>query len=188
MKEKIGQKTVMGTKTIEMVQVALLAALTYLATAAIAIPVGDNAVLHVGDAIVYISAILLGKKKGAIAAAIGMTCFDLFSPYYIWAPFTFVIKGMMAYITGAIAYRGEFEGENILNNIFAFTVAGIAMVIGYFIAGGCLNHFVYGIVTLKGGLIVAIKDIPANLLQVAFGMAIAIPLSTPLKKHLKKYL
>lgn len=136
MKEKISIKTsVNSSKTIEIVQIGLMAALTYIATAVIAIPVGDNAVLHLGDTVLFLSAVLLGKKRGAIAAAIGMTIFDLFSPYYIWAPFTFVIKGIMAYVAGAIAYRSNFEGGNSWNNLFAFIVSGIVMILGYFLAG-----------------------------------------------------
>ncbi len=189
MKEKMSIKTSgSSSSTIEIVQIGLMAALTYIATAVIAIPVGDNAVLHLGDTVLFLSAVLLGKKRGAVAAAIGMTFFDLFSPYSIWAPFTFVIKGVMAYIAGAIAYRSNFEGDNFWNNLFAFIVAGVVMISGYFFAGGCLNHFVYGIPTLGQGFIVAIKDIPANRLQVVGGIVIGLPLSMPLKKYLAKYL
>ena len=189
MKEKMSIKTSRSSSsTIGIVQIGLMAALTYIATAVIAIPVGDNAVLHLGDTVLFLSAILLGKKRGAVAAAIGMTFFDLFSLYSIWAPFTFVIKGVMAYIAGAIAYRSNFEGDNFWNNLFAFIVAGVVMISGYFLAGGCLNHFVYGMPTLGQGFIVAIKDIPANILQVVGGIAIGLPLSMPLKKYLAKYL
>ncbi|MEG1254265.1 ECF transporter S component [Clostridium sp.] len=176
------------TKTISMAQIGMMAALTYIATAVIAIPVGDSAVLHLGDSVLFLCAILLGKKKGAVAAAVGMTFFDLFSPYFIWAPFTFVIKGVMAYIAGSIAYRSSYKGDNFWNNLCGFLAGGIFMIAGYFIAGGILNHFAYGIPTLGQGLLVAIKDIPANMIQVVGGIAIALPLSLPLKKYLGKYL
>lgn len=189
MKEKVSIKASRNSfSTSGIVQIGLMAALTYIATAFISIPVGDNAVLHIGDAVLFLCAILLGKKRGAVAAAIGMTFFDLFSPYYIWAPFTFVIKGVMAYIAGAIAYRGGFEGEKFWNNLFAFIVAGIVMIFGYFLAGGCLNHFVYGMPTIGQGFVVALKDIPANILQVVGGIVIGLPLSISLKKYLAKYL
>lgn len=176
------------SNTISLVQMALMTALTYIATAVIAIPVGESAVLHLGDTLVFLCAILLGKKKGAIAAALGMTFFDLFSPYYIWAPFTFIIKGAMAYIAGMIAYRGSYEGNSFVNNLFAFIIAGIVMIAGYFFAGGLLNHFAYGIPTLSEGLLVALKDIPANILQVVGGIALGLPLAIPLKKYLGKYI
>lgn len=174
--------------TITLVQIALMAALTYIATSVIAIPVGDNAVLHLGDTLVYLCAILLGRRKGTLAAALGMTFFDMFSPFYIWAPFTFIIKASMAYVAAIIAYRGKYNGDSMINNLVAFITAGVVMIAGYFIAGGLLNHFAYGIPTLGQGLIVALKDIPANIFQVVGGTAIALPLSIPLKKHLGKYI
>lgn len=189
MREKISVKAsnnIITTNTI--VQIGMMAALTYIATAMIAIPVGNRAVLHLGDAVLFLCAILLGKKKGALAAAIGMTFFDLFSPYYIWAPFTFVIKGIMAYIAGSIAYRNNYEGTNIWNNLFAFIVAGIFMIAGYFISGGALNHFAFGMPTMVQGLLAAGADIPANILQVVGGIAIALPICKTLKEHLGKLL
>ncbi|MEG2291222.1 MAG: ECF transporter S component [Clostridium sp.] len=188
MKTKLSVRNSKSCRTISMVQVGMMAALVYIATAIIAIPVGESAVIHLGDTVLFLCAILLGKKKGAVAAAIGMTFFDLFSPYYIWAPFTLVIKATMAYIAGTIAYRNNYEGDNLWNNLFAFIVAGIFMIGGYFIAGGILNHFVYGIPTLSQGFLVAIKDIPANIIQSTGGIIIALPLSLPLKKYLAKYI
>jgi len=117
-----------------------------------------------------------------------MSLYPAFSPYFIWAPFTFVIKGVMAYIAGSIAYRGSYEGDNLWNNLFGFLAGGVFMIAGYFIAGGILNHFAYGIPTFGQGLLVAMKDIPANMFQVVGGIAIALPLSLPLKKYLGKYL
>jgi len=52
MKEKASIKASRNSfRIIEIVQIGLMAALTYIATAVIAIPVGDNAVLHIGDAV-----------------------------------------------------------------------------------------------------------------------------------------
>jgi uncharacterized membrane protein len=182
---KLSVKNKSSIDTLSLIQVGLMAALTYIATSMIAIPVGNGAVLHIGDTVVFLAAVLLGKKKGAVAAAIGMTLFDVLSPYIIWAPFTLVIKGVMAYIAGTIAYRNGYEGKNFINNLFAFVVAGIFMIGGYFIAGGILNHYAYGAPTLTTGFILALKDVSFNALQVLAGMAIALPLAAPLKKMLK---
>lgn len=182
---KLSVKGRSSVDTLSLIQVGLMAALTYVATSVIAIPVGNGAVLHIGDTVVFLAAVLLGKKKGAVASAIGMTLFDVLSPYIIWAPFTLVIKGVMAYIAGSIAYRKGYEGKNFINNLFAFVVAGAFMVFGYFIAGGILNHYAYGAPTLVTGFILALKDVSFNVLQVLAGTAIALLLATPLKKMLK---
>lgn len=182
---KLSMKNSSSSDILSLIQVGLMAALAYVATSMIAIPVGNGAVLHLGDAVVFLSAILLGKKKGAIASAIGMTLFDALSLYAIWAPFTLVIKGVMAYIAGAIAFRKGYEGKNFINNLFAFIVAGIFMIVGYFIAGGVLNRFAYGAPNMLAAFALALKDVSFNGLQVLAGIVIALPLTLPLKKVLK---
>jgi uncharacterized membrane protein len=156
---------------IDIVQVALMAAMVFVTTYIIEIPVGTKAVLHIGDTMVFAGAIILGKKKAALAAAIGMGLFDLLSPYAVWAPFTFVIKGVMAYIAGAIAYRKDYEGKNLANNILAFIAAGLWMILGYYFSGGIIYR----------SLIVALGDVVGNIIQVAAGVVLAIPLIAALK-------
>lgn len=170
-------------RTIDMVQIALMAAIVYVVTAMINVPVGiggNKAVLHLGDSIVFLAAVLLGKKKAAIAAAIGMSLFDLLSPYAIWAPYTFVIKGIMGYIAAVIAYRSSYKGENILNNIFSFAIAGIWMIGGYYLAGIIIE--LYGNVPLNQAAIAELTYIPANIAQVIVGIIIAVPISEMLRR------
>ena len=45
----------------------------------------------------------------------------------IWAPFTIVIKAVMAIIAASIALRKDYEGEKVWNNALAFIVAGLWM-------------------------------------------------------------
>lgn len=174
-----------SNSTLSLIQIGLMAALAYVVTSMIHIPVGNGAVLHLGDSIAFLAAILLGRKRGAVAIAIGMTLFDLLSPYLIWAPFTAVIKGGMVYIAATIAFRKSYDGKNFFNNMWAFVVAGIFMCTGYYIAGGFLNYFVYGAPTLTSAFILALKDVSFNILQVLVGMAIALPLAPSLKRVLK---
>lgn len=162
-------------KTISLVQIGLMSAIVYIATAIIYIPsITGKGVIHLGDSAVLISAILLGRKKGAISSAIGMSLFDILSSYTIWSPFTFVIKGLMAYIAATIAYRGNFQGKNLLNNIFGCILASIVMIIGYFFTGWILYGFP-----------AAVAGIPGNIAQALAGTIIAVPLSMVLKKHIK---
>lgn len=178
------KKTLAGNlKVQDMVQVALMAALTYIATSVINIPSGVivKGVVHLGDSMVFLAAVLLGRKKAFLSAAIGMCLFDLLSPYAIWAPFTFVIKGVMGYIAASIAYRSNYDGENIWNNIFAFAIAGIWMILGYYIAGVIIMHFVMK-VAVGQAFVLAAAEIPGNIAQVVVGMALALPLGKILKK------
>lgn len=167
----------------DIVQISLMAAITYIATAVINIPSGViiKGVVHLGDSIVFLAAILLGKKKGFLSAAIGMSIFDLFSPYAIWAPFTFVIKGVMAYIAATIAYRKDYGGNNIFNNVFAFILGGIWMIGAYYLAGAMIMHFVTKIAFTQA-FVLSAAEIPGNIAQVVAGMTLAIPLGKVLKK------
>lgn len=169
-----GRKEVISNniKVNDIVKVGVMAALIYVATWLIHIPIGEKAVLHLGDSMVFTAAIILGKKKAGAASAIGMCMFDILSPYAVWAPFTFVIKGLMGYIAGWIAYRKDYEGNNFWNNILAFTLAGIFMIVGYYLAGSLIYS----------SFIIAINDIPGNIIQVVGGAIIAIPLGKLLKK------
>jgi len=170
-------------KTIDIVQISLMAAITFIATSVIHVPTFMG-VLHLGDSMIFLSAILFGRKKSAIASAVGMCLFDLISGYTLWAPFTFVIKGVMGYIAGNIAYRKNYNGNNISNNIFAFVIAGIWMITAYYLGGAIILTFISKEFALKQALIISLKDIPTNILQVVGGIVLALPLIASLKSKI----
>lgn len=175
------ENRVSSIKTIDIVQIGIMAAIIYIATYLIKIPVGNKAVFHIGDSMVYLAAILLGKKKGVIAAALGMTLFDLTTPWFYWAPFTLVVKGGMAYLAAVIAYRKDYNGENLWNNLFAFIIAGVWMVFGYLLSG----FLVYKLIS--NNALLALADIPANIGQIIVGIALGLPLTMILVKYNKKH-
>lgn len=163
----------------ELVLTALMIALVYLAGSLIKVPTVGGFV-HIGDCMVFLSVVVLGKKKGAVASAFGMLLVDVLGGYYMWAPFTFIIKGIMAYIAGVIIEK--IGGKNAFENfkkeyIVGFIAGGIFMVIGYFLAGTILAGLLTEKLGLVQGLAVAAKDIVGNIIQVVTGIVIAIPLS-----------
>lgn len=178
----------LGSKTTgvqDIIQVGLMAAITFVMTSIAHVP-SFMGVVHLGDSMIFLGAILLGKKKGAVSAAIGMTLFDLLNGYTTWAPFTFVIKGIMGLIAGSIAYRKRYNGESLLNNLFSFLIAGIFMIAAYYFSGVLMARFiVLKAATLSQAFIIATKDIPGNIAQVAAGIIIGLPLSLTIKKALK---
>lgn len=167
------------------IQIALMAAITFVMTSIIHIP-SFMGVVHLGDSMIFVGAILLGRRKGAISAAIGMALFDLLNGYTIWAPFTFIIKGVMGFIAGSIAYRKSYNGSNSINNLFAFLVSGIFMIAAYYFFGALIaKFFLFKEATLSYAFIIAAKDIPGNIAQAATGIIIGLPLSLTIKKALK---
>lgn len=173
--EAIAKKNIVNysNKTREMIQTGLLIALVFIATSFINIrlPIAANGgLVHLGTGMLYISAIVFGKKKGALSGAIGMALFDLVSGWTLWAPFTFIIRGIMGYIVGLIASKNE--GKNIITNVVAIIVSVPVIIIGYYITEGILY----------GNWITPMASIPGNITQCIVGAIIAIPACKVLKK------
>ena len=126
-------------------------------------------------ALVFIAAIVFGKRKGAIAGAFGMGLFDLLSEWAIWAPFTFVVRGVMGYIIGSIAWSGNKKGESIKTNIFAIIISGVWMIFGYYVTE----------MILYGNHAKAMLSIPGNITQIVIGLVIGVPIAKILRKYIK---
>ena len=88
-------------KVLRLVQTALLAALTCVTTMVIQIPTGGG-YLNPGDCFVQLSGWILGPWYGFIAAGLGSMLSDLFAGYAMYAPGTFLIKGLDALVSGLI--------------------------------------------------------------------------------------
>jgi len=165
-------------KTKDMVETALLTALVFVATAFINIrlPIAaSGGLVHLGTAMLVIASVVFGKEKGAIAGAVGMAIFDLSSGWALWAPFTFVIRGVMGYLLGAISYSNNKNGDNNIINIFAVIISGIWMIGGYYLTE----------VILYGNWFSPVASIPGDITQIVMALIIGIPMAKILKKYVK---
>lgn len=143
------------TKIKEVVISAMLASLTCVATMIIKIPTPLHGYANLGDCIVLLSAFLLPVSYGFCAAAIGSALADVLSGYAMYAPATFVIKGLMV-IVACFIYKQFTKKDKklLLGKIISGFVAEIVMVAGYFVFEG----FLYG---FEASLV----NIPANAIQ-----------------------
>ena len=154
------------TKT--MVKYGMLMALTTVMTMAIRIPTpGTNGYLNLGDMVVFLSALILGRKGGFVVGGVGSAMADLLSGYTHYAPITLIVKGLEGYIAGRI-YETRL-GQRV--PLLATTIGGIWMAFGYYFA----EIFMYG-----GKA--ALASIPGNLLQGIVGAITAVALFAALKK------
>lgn len=156
----------------------LLIALVFIATRFINIRLplaSTGGLVHLGNTMLFISAIVFGKKKGAVAGAFGMGLFDLLSDWAIWAPFTFVVRGVMGYIIGSIAWSDNKKGNNMITNIAGIAISGVWMIFGYYITE----------MILYGNHTKALLSIPGNITQIVIGLIIGVPVAKVLKKYLK---
>lgn len=152
--------------TRDMVLTSVLVALVFIFTRFINIrlPISINGgLIHMGNFMLFISAIYFGKKKGAIAGAFGMAIFDILSGWMLWAPFTFVVRGVMGYIVGAIAETKQ--GKSVFMNTAAIAAGGLWMIGGYYITE----------VILYKNWIAPVTSIPGNITQIVIGLVSALP-------------
>ena len=82
--------------TQRIVMAAMLVALTTVATMIVKIPSPLKGYINIGDCVVLLAGWSLSPLYGFLAAGIGSALADLFSGYIVYAPATFLIKGLMA--------------------------------------------------------------------------------------------
>ena len=114
---------------------AMLAAMTAIATMVIKVPtLGTNGYVNIGDALVIVSAWMLGNPYGALAAGLGSALADILSGYGSYAPATAVIKFVMAFVFTLIySAMSKDRSANIFASVVASLVAEIIMIAGYFL-------------------------------------------------------
>ena len=120
----------------------MLAALVAVFTAYVSVPIAGG-YFHPGDAMIALSAAVLGPYA-AIPAAIGSALADLLAGYTIYAPFTFVIKGLV----GLIAGLGCKNGRNGLAAGAMLIAAGLVVPAGYFVTDCVLYSFATALASL----------------------------------------
>jgi len=146
------------TNTKELVITALFIALILVFTAFVNIrlPIGGNGgLIHLGNIPLFIAAIIFGKKTGSIVGAVGMGLFDLLSGWTAWAPFTFVIVGLIGYAVGLITEKKEHH--KTLWYLLAIAAAALIKVVGYYIAE----------VILYSNAVAPLASIPGNIIQIS---------------------
>ena len=154
--------------TKDITNIAIMATLVFIATFLIKIP-SLNGYTHIGDSMVIISALILGKKKGALAAGLGAALCDLLSGYMQYIIPTFLIKAIMVLIITTIA-------ENLINKTKFAWILGAIIGCTFQVVGYCLVE------TILYGFAGALASVPANIIQSIVGIALAVVLSTVLEK------
>lgn len=166
----------MKLKTKKMVASAVFAALICVATMSISIPIpATGGYINLGDCLVILSAWLLGGAYGFAASAIGSMLADLFLGYSLYAPATFVIKGLMA-LCAYLVFKFLPKLPRIAVHFLSALCAEIIMVAGYFIYECFILGFGLG----------AVPSIFSNMVQAAGGIIISVFIITVFKIRNKK--
>lgn len=138
---------------------ALFAALCYLGTICVSVPLPTSGYFNIGDVFVLLSAWLLGPWFGAAAAGAGCALADITLGFALYAPVTFLIKAIDAFV----AYTVWLLLKKWLKNArLDFLVRGGSAIVGE----GCmaLGYFLFDGV-LADSLIAALPNLLGNALQ-----------------------
>lgn len=115
-------------KILNLVYSAIFASIILIATAYLPKITFPGGYVHIGDAFIYLAACVLPAGYAMAAGALGGALADLiFTP--IWAPYTFIIKAIIALLFSS-------KGKRIATkrNIIMTIPAAIITVAGYYIA------------------------------------------------------
>lgn len=158
-----------GEKNKFLVKCSIMIAMTTVMTMVIKIPtLSTNGYLNLGDMVVFIAAMVLGKKGGFIVGGIGSSLADILLGYTHYAPITFVVKGLEGFIAGLLLETALGKKYPLL----ATVIGGIWMALGYYFA----ETFMYGAKA-------ALAGIPGNIMQGLFGAITAVILFKALIKN-----
>ena len=165
-------------KTFRLVLTALMMCLIMVAILFIRVPIPfTQGYVHLGDAMIFLAVLVLGWKYGAAAAALGGMLGDIVGGFAAWAPWTFVIKGIMALILGLIIAKAS-KNEDIsdkkfmLVEILGMIAAGLFMAAGSYVAEGIMY----------GNWVAPALGVPWNIGQFVVGMILAAVMAAALSK------
>ncbi len=155
----------MINKTRNVIYTAVFSAMIFVLTAVLHVPVASGYV-HFGDALLYVSALLLDMPWAIIAGALGEGFADFASGFGVYAPATIIIKILVSLLF-ALSKR-----EKLLCKRSAFMTvpAGLLTVGGYFIADLIISREY------------AVADIPGNVIQAVGSAVIFVILAAALDK------
>lgn len=163
----------MNSKVKTAVMASMVAALCCVATMLIKIPSPLGGYLNAGDCVVLLAGFVFSPMYAFLAAGIGSALADILSGYLVYAPATFIIKGVMALIALCIFKAlGKKHGKTV-SRLAGGVLAEIFMVLGYFVFEGA---FLYGFIPS------AVNIVP-NMLQGVVGIVLGIVLAKIFEKY-----
>ena len=127
---------------------AVFAALICASTFVIKIPSPLQGYINLGDCFVLLASWMLIRRLGVLSSAVGSALADLIAGYAIFAPATFIIKGLMALVCYHCFKAVKKNAQTGVAAIVSGIAAECVMMLGYFI----YESFLYGIKAASAGI------------------------------------
>ena len=173
-----GGEPMKDEKVYNVVLTGIMMCLVMVATMTIRIPVPfTQGYVHLGDTMIFLAVLVLGKRNATLAAGFGSGLADLLSGYAYYAPWTLAVKALMAFAVGAalehMEKKGQLEeGHVSLPVLLAMFFGGLEMTVGYYVAASLMH----------GNWYTPLFSVPGNIGQFAVGMVLAFILAKALYK------
>ncbi len=133
----------------QLVTASLLAALVCVVTTFVSVPSPVfNGNMNLGDGFVLLAGWLLSPVYGFAAAGIGSALADVFAGYAVYAPATFLIKGLTALCAGLLFSFLKKHFGNLPSRIISGFLAELIVVFGYYLYEGILYGFAPSLVNI----------------------------------------
>ena len=147
-----------------LIMAAVFSSLTAVATLVLRIPIGGG-FINAGDGVIILSGVFLSPVFAFLSSAVGAVAADAISGFMIYAPATFLIKGLMALVVALLMKNREITKRKM---IFPAITAELIMLIGYFIYEIFVFGISYAVVSATGdtvqavcGLLIAVFSAPS---------------------------
>lgn len=158
-----------NNKTSLLVRTALLTALVLVCTLLLRIPVGPDCYIHLGDAVIILSVLMLPIPYACFAGAIGASLADLIGGFAFWAPWTFVVKLIMILILGLFVNKSRKNtSDKSILGVHYIEFIGLVACSAFAILGYFVSEYM-----LFGSWVPAATCIPFNIIQTTVGSVIA---------------
>ena len=145
-------------KTKELAMTALMTALIFTATYIIKMPnPATGGYTHMGDCMIFLGVMVLGRKQGAMAGGLGAA---------VWVLPTFVIKYAMGWIMGLLLENSRYK-----NSLMAAGAGGVFQIAAYTLVKIPLT-----------GVVPAIASVPRICMQTIIGLILFTVLSAMLSR------
>lgn len=160
-KNKVNVKSICFTA----IMAALVFVFTY--TFKITFPSGYT---HLGDCMIFLSLMILGRKRASLAAGIGAALADLTGGYAQWIIPSFIIKYLMVLACGLVMEK-IIKNNKVLGLLTGGVIGGLLQIVLYTAVKIILVDKAY-----------ALTSLPRLAFQTVFGLVVAVILVFALDK------
>ena len=154
-------------------QCGILAAIGYVVTIFISIPLSSAGYLNLSDMVISLTTLLFGPVSGIIVGSIFAGMADLTLGYYLYIPFTIVSKSLEVVFIHLVLNKIKYKWKYLLIFIPSFIMALVYVIPDFIVLG--FNSY-----------LLVLSNLLFNFIQGLVGIILSLVLYNILKKVIKR--